>query len=404
MLCSARRLTSIVLSTVIAVSVLTLLVAHVVAQVEEGRPLRQEGWADPLPPRNGDATDENEVRTLDFNDAIQAHARDRELPVEQIRDEALRYLLPARQAGERSRVTTEEVRPGVFRIQAPKSYHDAVAAQIAWLLHGKKQIVIESKIIQISSAQREQLHADFADAWVTSVNGQLPPVDRSPAPATPSMAVSRRLETTPGPLAAANRRLDESTDVVFATTQTVCATPCRIARLTAAQVDKFIQEQRGDNSSNVMAAPKITVFPEQDVVIEATSQRPFVVSVKPTTENGKTTVEPVIQVLEEGFALHVRATPADGRIELASRITFSEIDDVADFTFKLSGVAEPATIQIPHQQIRQIDLAQQIEDGASLLVDPYFFQETTLKKRFRADVTDRRYTLVLISACVIDEE
>jgi hypothetical protein len=110
----------------------------------------------------------------------------------------------------------------------------------------------------------------------------------------------------------------------------------------------------------------------------------------------------VIVVLEDGVKLHIRATPRDGQLELASSITFSEIGDDDTFTYNSKEVAEQVIVQILHQEVRRVDLVQQLEDGASLLVDPHFFKETTLKKRFRADVTTRQYTLLLISARVID--
>ena len=44
----------------------------------------------------------------------------------------------------------------------------------------------------------------------------------------------------------------------------------------------------------------------------------------------------VIVVLEDGVNLHIRATPRDGQLELASSIVFSEIGDVDTFTYNLS--------------------------------------------------------------------
>ena len=138
---------------------------------------------------------------------------------------------------------------------------------------------------------------------------------------------------------------------------------------------------KGDAQTNTLQAPKITMFPGQRGAISDGSQRPFVTSVRPVTKDGKTIVEPVIEILTEGLSIDLTMSIDGRQIDMQSAISFSEIGDVDTFTFVPEGTDKEATVQVPERRVKQVELAQRIDEGMSLLIAPQFYTETSERKR-----------------------
>ncbi len=117
----------------------------------------------------------------------------------------------------------------------------------------------------------------------------------------------------------------------------------------------FIEAATGDTRSNVMQAPKVTLFNGQTATVSDTSQTPFVISVIPVVGDFAAAQQPVVVVLSEGTFLSVQAViSADRRfVRLTLVPFFSQIGQVNTFTFTGSqtttqntsqeGVQDPAT-------------------------------------------------------------
>jgi general secretion pathway protein D len=97
----------------------------------------------------------------------------------------------------------------------------------------------------------------------------------------------------------------------------------------------FINAAQGDRRSNVLQAPKVTLFNGQQAFVADQSQTPFVTSVIPVVGDFAAAQQPVIVVLSEGTFMTVQAVVSQDRrfVRLTVVPFFSKIGDVKTFTF-----------------------------------------------------------------------
>ncbi len=97
----------------------------------------------------------------------------------------------------------------------------------------------------------------------------------------------------------------------------------------------LIEASQSDSRTNLLQAPKVTLFNGQAASVSSQLQRPFVTSVVPVVGDFAAAQAPVIAVLPEGTTLSVQAVvSADRRyVRLTLVPFFSEIGDVETFTF-----------------------------------------------------------------------
>ena len=97
----------------------------------------------------------------------------------------------------------------------------------------------------------------------------------------------------------------------------------------------FISAAQGDRRSNVLQAPKVTLFNGQQAMVADQSQSPFVISVVPVVGDFAAAQQPVIVVLSEGTFMTVQAVvSADRRfVRLTVVPYFSTIGEVNTFQF-----------------------------------------------------------------------
>ena len=98
----------------------------------------------------------------------------------------------------------------------------------------------------------------------------------------------------------------------------------------------LIQAAQGNTRSNVMQAPKVTLFNGQNAFISDSTQRPFVTSVVPVVGDFAAAQQPVITVLSEGTAVNVQAVVSSDRrfVRLTLVPFFSQIGRVEQFQFE----------------------------------------------------------------------
>jgi len=97
----------------------------------------------------------------------------------------------------------------------------------------------------------------------------------------------------------------------------------------------FVNAAQGDRRSNVLQAPKVTLFNGQQAYVSDTSQSPFVISVIPVVGDFAAAQQPVIVVLSEGTFMTVQAVVSNDRrfVRLTVVPFFSKITDVQTFQF-----------------------------------------------------------------------
>ena len=98
----------------------------------------------------------------------------------------------------------------------------------------------------------------------------------------------------------------------------------------------LIQAAQGNTRSNIMQAPKVTLFNGQNAFVSDTRQRPFVTSVVPVVGDFAAAQQPVITVLSEGTAVNVQAVVSSDRrfVRLTLVPFFSQIGKVDTFQFE----------------------------------------------------------------------
>ncbi len=115
------------------------------------------------------------------------------------------------------------------------------------------------------------------------------------------------------------------------------STPTTFGFAILSDIEAFflIQAFQGDSRTNVLQAPKVTLFNGQQAFVSDTSQRPFVISVVPVVGDFAAAQQPVITVLSEGTSLTVQAVVSPDRrfVRLTVVPFFSSIGDVQEFTF-----------------------------------------------------------------------
>lgn len=117
------------------------------------------------------------------------------------------------------------------------------------------------------------------------------------------------------------------------------------AILSDIEVFFLIQASKGDTRSNVLQAPKVTLFNGQTANINDQSLTPFVTSVEPVVGDFAAAQRPIITLLAEGTSLSVNAVASDDRRFVRMTLTpfFSQIGDVDTFTFEGSTTTNTGT-------------------------------------------------------------
>jgi general secretion pathway protein D len=97
----------------------------------------------------------------------------------------------------------------------------------------------------------------------------------------------------------------------------------------------FMSATQGDTRSNVLQAPKVTIFNGQMGMINDTSTSPFVTSVIPVVGDFAAAYQPVITILSEGQLLSVQGTVSDNRqsVRMVLNPTFNKITKVSTFKY-----------------------------------------------------------------------
>ena len=153
------------------------------------------------------------------------------------------------------------------------------------------------------------------------------------------------------------------------------------AILSDIEVFFLLQASQGDSRTNVMQAPKVTLFNGQQAFVSDTSQRPFVTSVIPVVGDFAAAQQPVITVLSEGTSLSVQAVvSADRRfVRLTLVPFFSTIGNVEEFTFEGTTTSDSGTAaQDPTDDTSTVNNgAQTTRSGTTVQLPTFAFTTVT---------------------------
>ena len=199
------------------------------------------------------------------------------------------------------------------------------------------QVTIEVRFITLNDKFYERIGVNFnfnVDDNSNQIAGQTPilPDDRGPT-------IAFGLDPTGVPTADFDYQFTQgsfsSSIPQFGGFDANTAANFGFAILSDIEVFFLLQAAEGDDRTNVLQAPKVTLFNGQTGFVSDTSQRPFVTGVIPVVGDFAAAHQPVVVVLNEGTSLSVQAVVSPDRrfVRLTLIPFFSSIGDVDTFTF-----------------------------------------------------------------------
>lgn len=259
------------------------------------------------------------------------------------------------------------------------------------------QIAIEVRFITLTDNFFERIGLDFDfDVDDNSLLGNTTPVPLYPDDTGPS--VSFGLDSQGNPTADLDLQFRQgsfgASAPQFGGFDASTAATFGFAILSDIEVFFLVEAAQGDQRSNVLQAPKVTLFNGQSAAVADTSQRPFVTSIIPVVGDFSVGQQPVITVLSEGTSLSVQGViSADRRfVRLTLVPFFSQIGEVETFTFQgtqssntgtqvldadqnPTGVANDAdnftsgsTVQLPTFSFTTVSTTVSVPDGGTVLL------------------------------------
>ncbi len=216
-------------------------------------------------------------------------------------------------------------------ISTTSDVHDQIADLLESLRRLQNlQITIEVRFITLADTFAEQIGVDF-DLSFDDNTRQVPDDDAGPSVTvgfdgsqiTPDLDI--KLSNGSGGIVP-----------TFGGTGVANPSTLGFAILSDIEAFFFLQAIQSDSRTNVMQAPKVTLFDGQFATISDVSQRPFVTSITPVVGDFAVAQQPVIVVLNEGTQLNVQGLVSDDKrfVRLTLVPFFSQIGDVNTFTYE----------------------------------------------------------------------
>lgn len=145
--------------------------------------------------------------------------------------------------------------------------------------------------------------------------------------------------------------------------------PSFVRTMTAAEVAKAVSILQGQPRSNLLQAPKVTMFNGGTAIVKDSIVRPFVTGLR-TTTSGE--VLPDVSNVEQGVQIAVRGFVAgsDGSVQIEFQVRRSEIIDVEVLTTRIDGLSRETSIQLPHVSESNFRTSAKLSPDESILVAP----------------------------------
>ena len=144
--------------------------------------------------------------------------------------------------------------------------------------------------------------------------------------------------------------------------------PVRYRIVDEEQGTKLLDRFQADARTNILQAPKATLFNGQTAFVSDTSQSPFVVGVKEIEGEIRSARQPQIRVVSEGTTVQFRpVVDPSGAVHLDYAVTCSKIRDVDTVSFASTAAGGP-TIQVPEVATARMEGGATLKQGQWLLL------------------------------------
>lgn len=275
-------------------------------------------------------------------------------------------------------------------ISAPQETHEEIQALLEALRALQNvQVTIEVRFITLGDNFFERIGVDF-DFRIDDNVTTLPTDDGGP-----SVTVGLNRDGTP----TADLDLAFTQDSFGAAVPQIggfspdSAAQFGFAILSDIEMFFFLEAAQGDSRTNVLQAPKVTLYDGQFATISDQTQRPFVVGLVPVVGDFAVAQQPIVVVLNEGTQLNVQAvvSPDKQFVRLTLLPNFSRIGEVRTFTFEgrrtsntgtvvrdadgniidredEEDVVEGTTVQQPELAFTSVTTSVNVPDGGTILL------------------------------------
>lgn len=233
-------------------------------------------------------------------------------------------------------------------VSAPQTTHEKIADLLESLRRLQDlQVTIEVKFITLNDTFFERMGVDF-DMRIDDNVRALPQDDSGPSA---TVGLSANVDATnPFPVTgdfdvALSQNGFASAIPPFGGFDAESGASLGFAILSDLEMFFFMNAAQGDQRTNVLQAPRVTMFDGSFASINDTISRPFVTSLIPVVGDFAVAQQPVIVVLNEGTILNVQATVSNDKrfVRLVLNPSFSQIDNVETFTFEGSRTTRSGT-------------------------------------------------------------
>ena len=284
-------------------------------------------------------------------------------------------------------------------VSQTQDVHDQIADLLDQLRRLQDlQVTIEVRFIELSDTFFERIGIDFDfDIEDNTGRGFADAAEAMGSDAGPSLTVGLN-PTSMLPTADLDFKFSQgsfgSAVPAFGGFDPMSAATFGFAILSDIEAFFVIQAAQGDTRSNVMQAPKVTLFNGQQASIMDVRQQPFVTSIIPVVGDFAAAHQPVITVLSAGTTLSVQAVVSPDRrfVRLTLAPFFSEIGNVRTFTFNgrtssnsgtaavdpsdetqsvqdgLETITEGTTVQLPEFVFTTVNTTVSVPDGGTVLL------------------------------------
>jgi general secretion pathway protein D len=307
-----------------------------------------------------------------------------------------------------------EIQPFPTNLSLVISQTQRVHEQIADLLEQLRrlqdlQVTIEVRFIRLTDSFFERIGVDFdfniedgtgIPTLAGVPNALVPGAPYEPPRATASVGLNPSTSLTDFPNFTANLDVPFRQES-FGLTSPAFGTPVDVASFGFAILSDIeayfvINASQGDRRSNVLQAPKVTLFNGQQAIIVDSAFVPFVISVIPVVGEFAAAQQPVIVVLSEGTMMTVQAVVSENRryVRLTLVPFFSQIGEVREFTFEGSETSSSSnssnsgsgdgndetnddeqttirsgtTVQLPTFEVISVSTTVSVPDGGTVLL------------------------------------
>ncbi|MEM9941776.1 MAG: hypothetical protein AAF939_09310 [Planctomycetota bacterium] len=127
-------------------------------------------------------------------------------------------------------------------------------------------------------------------------------------------------------------------------------------------------------------SPRILVYPEQVGAISDAAKRSFVIGIERIEGEFVFAHKPVVQRIEEGTLVRLKARSENDKIRLDGDIAVSQVGSVGVFDYPqntkgkrlLKQQPGNLTVQVPEQTLKKIHFSMDVESGEAILLDPVY--------------------------------